>query len=1376
MTLPVQPVTCRFFDQDGLPIAARVSFKLTVQDTYNGIVVGPTADYVTCEATTGIGVINLFPNALGSNGSQYTVKAVDSVTGRKILAETLCTVPNSPCYLDLILNQEPFPSMDASEAAMIAVRVAAAQVISDRDAAATSAANAAISAGASADDVLMTHADVISTHTDAASVGAAASAASADATATAADRVQTGLDRAAAAGSASSAATASTTATTKASEAQTSATNAATSATSAGSSAGTATTAASTATTQATAAAGSATTANTAATSAGNSATAAAGSATTATTQAAAAGNSATAAAGSATSAAGSATTATNKAGEASTSATAAAGSATNAATSASSASGSATTATSKATEASTSANTAQTAATSASGSATTATAKAGEAATSAANTATSQSAAAGSEANAALSATAAAGSATGAATSETNAATSASSASTSATMATTQAGIATTKAGEAATSATGAAGSATAASGSASAASGSAATAAGSATTATNAATTATTQAGYAATSATDAAASAAIAASSAAAATSGGIRFDSAQTLNPTEKGQARNNMGLATVAATGAYSDLSGTPTNISEFANDSGYATGGGTAAGTNTGDESATTIRAKLGITTLSGSNTGDQTIPATLPASDVSAWAKAGTKPTYTNTEVGAAAASHAHATSDVTGFAAAALAAAPAETVTTIKAALGITTLSGSNTGDQVLPTTLPASDVSAWAKAATKPSYTNSEVGAAAASHAHATSDITGFAAAALAAAPAETATTIRAKLGITTLSGSNTGDQTIPTTLPASDVYAWAKAATKPSYTAGEVGSDAAGTARPASDVYSWAKASTKPSYSYSEVGAQPAGSYPTGSGTSSGTNTGDQTTVSGSSGSTNALNSASTTVNVSSATAPTAGQVLTATSSTAATWQTPAAAAGSITATATGSLANGDKVVVNSDGTVSVVVGSSYSNGNGTGAVYASGQTGGTTAAYDSANNRVVVVYSNSSAYGYAVVGTVSGTTISLGTPVAWRSAGTYGMAAAFDSVSGKIVIAASANDTTGIAIVGTVSGTSISFGTAVTFNSAYTGAISIVETISSKVVICYQDANNSYYGTAIVGTVSGTAISFGAATVWVSSNCNPTSVCYDTGNSKVVVAYVDQGGSPFNAAVVGTISGTGISFGTPLNVTGSSGVGGYARTIACVYVASVGKIAIVWNDSGGTSPRAVVGTVSGTSISCGTYSAMAGNSVEDIRAVYHADYGKVVVTGHDTSNSSRAIAGAITVSGTTCSFSTRFTISPINAYVTALTYDTLTKQALFAWADQAATYPAYYGTVETVQIAYSSTNLTASNYIGISNAAYSNGATATIQTVGSTDDAQSGLTAGQPYYVQFVGTLSTTPGSPSVFAGTAISATKLIIKG
>ena len=79
------------------------------------------------------------------------------------------------------------------------------------------------------------------------------------------------------------------------------------------------------------------------------------------------------------------------------------------------------------------------------------------------------------------------------------------------------------------------------------------------------------------------------------------------------------------------------------------------------------------------------------------------------------------------------------------------------------------------------------------------------------------------------------------------------------------------------------------------------------------------------------------------------------------------------------------------------------------------------------------------------------------------------------------------------------------------------------------------------------------------------------------------------------------------------------------------------------------------------------------------------------------------------------------------------------------------------------------------ISMASTNLTAENYIGISDGAYTNGQTATVQLIGSVDDAQSSLTPGQKYYVQGNGTLSTTADSPSVLAGTAIASTKLLIK-
>ena len=79
----------------------------------------------------------------------------------------------------------------------------------------------------------------------------------------------------------------------------------------------------------------------------------------------------------------------------------------------------------------------------------------------------------------------------------------------------------------------------------------------------------------------------------------------------------------------------------------------------------------------------------------------------------------------------------------------------------------------------------------------------------------------------------------------------------------------------------------------------------------------------------------------------------------------------------------------------------------------------------------------------------------------------------------------------------------------------------------------------------------------------------------------------------------------------------------------------------------------------------------------------------------------------------------------------------------------------------------YGTAFTFSSRTISRNLTAENYIGISDGSYTNGQTATIQLTGAVDDAQSSLTPGQAYYVQNDGTLSETADNPSVFAGTGL---------
>ncbi len=92
--------------------------------------------------------------------------------------------------------------------------------------------------------------------------------------------------------------------------------------------------------------------------------------------------------------------------------------------------------------------------------------------------------------------------------------------------------------------------------------------------------------------------------------------------------------------------------------------------------------------------------------------------------------------------------------------------------------------PTSMPASDVYPWAKASSKPTYTASEVGAAAAGHNHDSA--------------------YQPKGSYAAASHSHTKSQItdFPTSMPASDVYAWAKASSKPTYTASEVGAATAG----------------------------------------------------------------------------------------------------------------------------------------------------------------------------------------------------------------------------------------------------------------------------------------------------------------------------------------------------------------------------------------------------------------------------------------------------------------------------------------------------------------------------------------------------------------------------------------------
>ena len=243
------------------------------------------------------------------------------------------------------------------------------------------------------------------------------------------------------------------------------------------------------------------------------------------------------------------------------------------------------------------------------------------------------------------------------------------------------------------------------------------------------------------------------------------------------------------------------------------------------------------------------------------------------------------------------------------------------------------------------------------------------------------------------------------------------------------------------------------------------------------------------------------------------------------------------------------------------------------------------------------------------------------------------------------------------------------------------------------------------------------GTVGIVTQTGSATpSAGTPVVFESANTSYSSAAYDSNSGKVVIAYRDSANSEYGTAIVGTVSGTSISFGT----------------------------AVVFESASITFPH----------------------------IAFDSSNNKVVTSCIDGGNSSKGTASVGTVSGTSISFGTPVVFGPANTQQPTSTYDSTSNKVIFAYRDASNSD---YGTAVNFSVTSQTTNLTAENYIGIAAEAISNGATGKINVVSGTNTGQTGLTTSQKYFVQTNGTLGTSAGSPSVVAGTAISDTKIVVR-
>ena len=354
----------------------------------------------------------------------------------------------------------------------------------------------------------------------------------------------------------------------------------------------------------------------------------------------------------------------------------------------------------------------------------------------------------------------------------------------------------------------------------------------------------------------------------------------------------------------------------------------------------------------------------------------------------------------------------------------------------------------------------------------------------------------------------------------------------------------------------------------------------------------------------------------------------------------------------------------------------------------------------------------------------------------------------------------------------------------MSGTSITFGSAVTFyNNTHPYSV-VYDSQHQKIVIVYEEVrapSNSYvyYGTAIVGNVSGNGsnatISFGAKNTFKSDRTDTITATYDSTNQKVVIAYRDFNDNFNGKLIVGSVSSNAISFpGTETTFYNGDGNKVGLSYTSATYDSTNQKAVLAFQDNINSHGKVIAGTVSGNSISLGSTVTFNNAGTYHISAVYDSSNSKVVLAYRDGSNSNNGTAIVGTVVGTGITFGISGTFKTGTTDYISATYDSTNQKVVVAYEDSSNSD---IGTASVItSLGSDSTNLTSSNFVGFSDGAYTNGQTATVQIAGSVDDAQVGLTTGQKYFVQNDGTLSTSAGNPSVEAGTAVSASKIIIKG
>lgn len=466
------------------------------------------------------------------------------------------------------------------------------------------------------------------------------------------------------------------------------------------------------------------------------------------------------------------------------------------------------------------------------------------------------------------------------------------------------------------------------------------------------------------------------------------------------------------------------------------------------------------------------------------------------------------------------------------------------------------------------------------------------------------------------------------------------------------------------------------------------------------------------------------------------------------------------------------TATGAISAGDPLMLNSNGTVSKITG--VNPVDGTNFVVSGAEIEGMV--YDTNANKAVILYSDTDNNDYltAVVATFSGSTITFGTPVVVRAEDSNSRInkIVFDSSTNKVVVASvkSTAETSAKFYVGTVSGSSISFGTAVDcdlptfagYGNSYQTIDLAFDSTSGKVIVgrtYYEitDLGQSNYATEIiadvlVGTVSGTSISFGAASQFHSETESPLFGGFASFNISLVVSYNPSANKTLlllhavgngtgyayttkNHFYLGTVSGTSITVGSETEYTVGSGI----------YKLAIGSDSISYDsDNAKTIFVDYNNNLNFVAVSGSTVTFGAGTS---------KPWSSPFVMAYDENlNKTIVLAGGVKfyqvgLSGTTFTISSEYDVSEDTFSFPALVYDPDNLNCYGVYTQSGTAYEV------VIPASYPTTNYVTDTFIGFAGDAAADGELVPVQLYGVNGD-QTGITINQPYYLAYDGTLTT----------------------